>query len=362
KLYYMPRSGDDMATADTVLGRLETLVSVLGERNSMIEHLRFDSLDFLYTEWNPAARPEGHIDIQAGFYKGDGKKVSTAAGIRPTSALMFKFAHYISLVNCTIAHVGNCGVDFNTSSQHVTIAGCHVWDCGNNGIMLGGHDDTTDFSPSKYQIDKVRSTDNAIIDNYVHNVGAVFYDSVGIVRGYAYNTIIAYNSVRDNYYDAFSIGWGWGHGGKDMNATADQFKYGVFTGNAVVCNYVSNSPSLLADGGSIYTLGRQQDMIIEGNYINGSSEQGIYLDNGSNGIIVKHNVLENVVRNFVIRGQANTVKENYISGAPFASALQPEYGGVFDVDYTNCSEETRLSVIRSSGTRVDFDELAHPAG
>ncbi|MBS7263120.1 MAG: right-handed parallel beta-helix repeat-containing protein [Eubacteriales bacterium] len=361
-LYYIPRSGENMTSADTVLGRLETLVSAVGGRVATIEHLRFDSLDFLYTEWNPAARPEGHIDIQAGFYKGDGKKVATTAGIRPTAALMFKYAHYISIVNCTVAHVGNCGVDFNTSSQNVTIAGCHVWDCACNGIMLGGHDDTVDFRPSKSSLDKVRSTDNAIIDNYVHNVGAIFYDSVGIVRGYAYNTIVAYNTVRDNPYTAFSIGWGWGHGGVDMNATTDQFPYGVFTGNAVICNYIANSPALLADGGSIYTLGRQQDMIIEGNYINGSTEQGIYLDNGSNGIVVRRNVLENVVRNFVVRGQANTVKANYISDAPYESALQPELGGVFDVNYANCSKSIRRSVIRSCGTRVAFDELAHPAG
>ena len=217
-----------------------------------------------------------------------------------------------------------------------------------------------DYRPSKYTIDTVRSTDNAVIDNYIHDIGALFYDSCGIVRGYTYNTLIAYNSIMNVSYDAISAGWGWGHGGLDMNATTDQFKYGVFTGNAIVCNYIFNAPSITSDSGSIYTLGRQQDMIIEGNYINGSTEQGIYLDGLSNGITVTHNVLENVARNFVTRGQENHVYENHISGAPFASAIQPELGGQVYVDYTNCSEEIRLSVIRFCGVRIPFDGYTRP--
>ena len=153
-----------------------------------------------------------------------------------------------------------------------------------------------------------------------------------------------------------SIGWGWGHGTGDREQTEKKFPDGMFSGNAVLCNRIDKACQILADGGGIYTLGRQDNMLIAGNYVTNIGEQGIYLDNGSGNITVRDNVLLDVVRNFVVRGHDNTVVSNYIQEAPYADGIQPEFGGIFSIDYTNCSDALRDSIIVGAGTRVPYKQ------
>ena len=351
-IYYIPREGEDMTKAETYMGRLEHLVSGLGSKAETISNIRFDNLAFMHTTWAQGETEEGWVDIQAGFYKGAGP--DTVSGIRPSSALEFKYVRNIDFIGCTFAHIGNAALDFSTSTQNVTIASNHIYDISNNGIMLGGHNDNLDYSPRTSQLSLIRSIDNLIIDNTIHNIGAEYYDACGIVRGYTYNTIVAYNTITDVPYTGMSIGWGWGHGKGDREQTETQFPDGMFSGNAILCNRVNNAMQLLADGGGIYTLGRQDNMLIAGNYITNIGEQGIYLDNGSGNITVRDNVILDVVRNFVVRGHDNTVVSNYIQEADYTDAIQPELGGVSSIDYTNCSDALRDSVIVGAGTRVPY--------
>jgi hypothetical protein len=56
---------------------------------------------------------------------------------------------------------------------------------------------------------------------------------------------------------------------------------------------------VLSDGGCIYTLGPQPKGSITGNFCTNSNGQGIYLDQGSTGWTVTHNVLEHVGMNWL---------------------------------------------------------------
>lgn len=353
-IYYIPREGEDMTKAEAYMGRLEHLVSGLGSKAELISNIRFDNLAFMHTSWAQGETEEGWVDIQAGFYKGAGP--DTVSGIRPSAALEFQYVRNIDFVGCTFAHIGNAALDFSTSSQNITIASNNIYDISNNGIMLGGHNDSLDYNPRTSQYTLIRSVDNLIIDNTIHNIGAEYYDACGIVRGYTYNTIVAYNTITDIPYTGMSIGWGWGHGTGDREQTEKKYPDGMFSGNAVLCNRIDNACQILADGGGIYTLGRQDNMLIAGNYITKIGEQGIYLDNGSGNITVRDNVLLDVVRNFVVRGHDNTVVSNYIQEAPYADGIQPEFGGVFSIDYTNCSDALRDSIIVGAGTRIPYQQ------
>ena len=67
KLYYMPRKGEDMSTADVEAPALETLVKITGVLDRKVSNICFDSIDFNYTTW---MRPsyKGHVPLQAGMY------------------------------------------------------------------------------------------------------------------------------------------------------------------------------------------------------------------------------------------------------------------------------------------------------
>ncbi|MDC0284696.1 right-handed parallel beta-helix repeat-containing protein [Mariniblastus sp.] len=75
----------------------------------------------------------------------------------------------------------------------------------------------------------------------------------------------------------------------------------------------------LSDGGGIYTLGRQPGTVLRGNYISNvpsnhgrAESNGIFMDQGSSGILVQGNVIAGTKcspMRFHLAGQ-NTLKEN----------------------------------------------------
>ncbi|MDR3329624.1 MAG: right-handed parallel beta-helix repeat-containing protein, partial [Prevotellaceae bacterium] len=74
KLYYYPRAGEDMATAEVVAPRLETLLRVEGTLDRPVRHVHLCGLAFEHSTWlRPAQR--GHVPLQAGMYLIDAYKL-----------------------------------------------------------------------------------------------------------------------------------------------------------------------------------------------------------------------------------------------------------------------------------------------
>ena len=64
QLYYKPRSGEDMATAEVVVPRLESLVRLQGDPADPVHDVEFQGITFEHTTWL-APSSEGYIGAQS---------------------------------------------------------------------------------------------------------------------------------------------------------------------------------------------------------------------------------------------------------------------------------------------------------
>jgi hypothetical protein len=157
----------------------------------------------------------------------------------------------------------------------------------------------------------------------------VYGDGVGIFATFSKNMIIEHNEISNLPGMGISIGFDWSD------------KYRGAENNKIQYNKIHNVGQLLDDAGGIYTLGKMKNTNISHNYIydlipskynggnpNGTSNAGIYLDNGSSYKTVEYNVIANC-------------------GSSLFAGNLPNYKNIFRNNYYNCklnsiSEENKL--------------------
>ena len=64
RLYYLPRPGEDMTTAQVIASQLTQVVRVVGRPGAPAHDLRFEGITFSHTEWQPP--PDYASSLQAG--------------------------------------------------------------------------------------------------------------------------------------------------------------------------------------------------------------------------------------------------------------------------------------------------------
>jgi len=285
-LYYLPRPGQDLRTADVELPVLQTLLSGTGSGVTV------QGLAFEYAGWTAPDGPDGFSEVQANMRltgadawekQGSCTRYSTTdPGTCPygnwtmtPGNVVFSHASHLSLVGNTFQHLGAAGLQLGAVSDSV-VRGNVVTDTSANGIEIG--DGTGVDLPSN----------NTIDNNWVHHVAVDYGGGVGIFQGYSTDDTIAHNQVNDVPYSGISSDWGWGH------------TPGYSSGNKILNNLVFEHMQLHADGGGIYVVGQEgtsaaNGLTISGNVVrNGTSTGGghaIYTDGGSQYITMTGNAM-----------------------------------------------------------------------
>jgi hypothetical protein len=267
EVFYKPRTGETLSTAEVVAPRLETLVNIDGANR-----LRFEGLSFEHADWL-APSGEGFVGLQAGVYL-DG---ALPAGVSVKNARDIRF------YKSAFRNMGASGLNFYSAVSGSSVIGCLFENLGGQGVALGAAPDSgegqTDVSNS------------VVKNNYVTKIGQHFTGSVGIFAGYVTGVRIEHNALWDMPYTAISVGWGW-----NQNETH-------IRNNTIRYNEIWNALTLHDDGGGIYTLSNQPGTLVAENYIHDLVLSpwagdypivGIYLDEGSSNISVKDNVLLNL--------------------------------------------------------------------
>jgi hypothetical protein len=301
-IYYVPRSGEDLKTADVELPVLETLVEGAGTMAAPIDDITFSGLQFSYATWLAPSGPDGFSEIQANYQVTGPDGYSRQAlchlvprGMCPYGAwtqahgnISLSFAHHVQFLDDDFIHLGAAALTLGDGVQNDTVQGCIFTDVSGNGVQLGGVD-TPLAAIAEY------TSDNRIENNLFRNVGAEFRGGIPIVVGYARNTVIAHNQIDHIPYAAISIGWG---GWPDKIKQAGQTNNS--TGNVIRDNLIHDLMIDLSDGGGIYTQGLTGKSLADGEKIAGnviydqfSSGHEIYTDNGSSMITVSGNVMFN---------------------------------------------------------------------
>jgi parallel beta-helix repeat protein len=290
QLYYLPLPGQKISQTKIIAPVLSNLAKFLTDwgAGQFIEYISFENLTFAHSEWYYTP------DYKAPWPSPDVRGFGQAADGVP-GAIYAQGVRHCAWKQCTIAHIGQYGIDFAEACIGNQIANCQFFDLGGGAIKVANN--------GAHQI----------IDSHIYNGGLIFHGAVGIWLGNASNNVVKRNHIHDFYYSGISVGWTWGYRDK---SDAE--------GNLIEANHIHHigkrsdgTSALLNDKGGIYTLGIQPGTIIRGNLIHhidayNYAAWGIYLDEGSSQITIENNVIYNTRDGgfHLHYGRDNTVRNN----------------------------------------------------
>jgi uncharacterized protein YjdB len=347
RVYYKPRAGEDLATALVVAPTLEKLVSGTGSVTQPIRNLTFEGITFSDTTWLYPSGPYGFREIQANLTAPDLNPVRKhEEDTKPGAAVAFEHAVGLTFERNTFTRLGAAALDLDGRAQENVVRGNRFFDISSNGVMVG---DVTaaDHHPTAERI--VR--DNTISNNYVTRIGEDYPGAVGIWVGYAENTLIEHNELHDLPYSAISTGWGWGNADPPGNPSASNH-------NVVRANLVYNLMQVLRDGGGIYSLGEQRNMLIDGNVVHEQLNDygAIYLDDGSRDITVTRNILFDNEINLTAKGWDHVIQGNYWDDET-RNMLWFDQSAVYGPNTLGEPSTYPLSILNSAGLQLEYTDL-----
>ncbi|RTE08116.1 right-handed parallel beta-helix repeat-containing protein [Paenibacillus whitsoniae] len=277
-VYYKPRAGENIQDAEAVLPVLDALIVGAGKPDQPVSHLTIRGLSFAYGTWHLPIADVGYVPMQAGFAYMDPQ--DRDAVISTPAQLTFQWASDVTLERNQFVHMGSAAVSFDRGSQRNQVIGNRFEDLSSHAIQIGNVADSRVSGAAIVQ-------DNQVRNNYISLIGQEYFDAVGIFVGYASGTVIDHNEIANVPYTGISVGWGW----------TDK-AYASLTHNRITNNRIHDYMLTLNDGGGIYTLSRQDNSEISGNYLyNNHHDYGsIYLDLGSQGFKITSNVISDPKR------------------------------------------------------------------
>ena len=291
KLYIKVPANKDINASEVVVPVIENLITVGTTSGNKIQNLTFEGITFRYSNWTVPSE-KGLVDIQAGMYANFCIFKTNELGVlRPTAAIYVTNTENFTLKNCTIENIGAAGIDLHYGTKASVIQDNIIQNISGNGIMIGEFavDENTDIHIVYNPEDESEiCTDDWIVNNKVMYIGTDYESSVAICAGYPRNILIANNEVAYAPYTGISVGFGW--------SSADN----AMRGNRILNNEIYRTSQVLCDAGGIYTLSKQPDSEISGNYIHDIhlpewadyATSGIYMDEQTSGYTVKYNVLD----------------------------------------------------------------------
>ena len=299
KIYYVPRVGENMSTADVEAPVLQQLVTGNGTASASVHNIVFSGIQFSYATWlgdtfQGQGSTNGFSEIQANYQVtgANGAASQGLCAIPPPSYTLgtcpygawtqipgnvsFTYDHHIQFTGDAFVHLGAAGLTLGDGSRDDVVRGDVVTDTSGNGIQIGNVDLPTATGASQ-------TYHNTVTDNYVFDTPVEFLGGIAIDSGYATSDSVTHNQIDDTPYTAISQGWG---GWPDKEKEAPQPNYS--DKNSISDNLIFNIMRTLSDGGGIYTQGitgtsLANGELVSGNVIHDQVDEGhaIYTDNGA---------------------------------------------------------------------------------
>lgn len=267
KIYYIPRAGENMTTAEAIMPRrMQHLVQFKGqpEAGRFVEYVHLSGLALSHTE---ATRPPRD-------WPGDSWRVS--GSITAPGAIQFIGVRNCTVENSEIAHIGSYGIDLGAGCTRNRIIGNEMYDLGAGGIKVGPRVALTN--------PLLHSGNNIITDNNIHDSGQLFYSAYGIHIGISNGDVVAHNRIHHQPYIGIVAGAG------DDNAMRTVIEFNDIHHIGL---------GMLSDLGGIYTIGRSGaplGIVIRNNVVHdiesrGYGGWGIYFDDGTTGVKAENNIV-----------------------------------------------------------------------
>ena len=330
-IFYAPRDGEDMATAEVILPSLETVLDV--DQDNPPSDLYFSGVGFQHSNWTYPTEDKILIDVQANHIP----------AYPYTYSDYFELPGMVELGQCIGVHFYQCdfskagciGLKVYRGTKFYDVKGCEFYDIAGLPVAVdhlpGSMDPAFDD----------RISYGFLKSNYIHDYAHEYRGGVGTFVGYTDNTSLLenlYDGGNGGDYSAISFGYGWASG-------ANAYCFDNEIGN----NEFSNVMEKLTDGACIYTLGKQLNGKIYGNYghdirSGGSSANTkvnlLYTDEGSSYLELWNNV--------VLQTSSSIPNSFYMCN----SAVNPNYMNVHD-NYSAVSVYPYLATGSSGFSHVE---------
>jgi len=309
-LYYVPRSHEDLASADVEAPVVQTLVSGCGTSASPLSNLTFSGLTFEHTTWLAPNGPEGYVEGQAGWHiTGSGRTQVPMSDLTRTAGNI-TFSHDSNLVfsGDTFTHLASVGLELGRGSKNATVIGSRFTDIGGNAVQIGSVD-----TPDRTAAAGDQVSGNTLTDNAITFAGQVYRSAVGVFVGYTTGTTVSHNAIGQLPYTAISVNLGW-------EGTS-------YSGGATITyNEIFQDMRVLDDGGALYTqMPMTSPSVMKYNWLHDEDYTGgapLYLDATAGNWTAEHNVLQtgseasrNIQNCCGVAAKNNTVRYNYSNGS-----------------------------------------------
>lgn len=260
-LRYKPMAGEVLGPV--VVPRLTQVVDVRGEpeKGRFVEGVQFRGVTFADTAFDPGPTAAG--DLQAAQHV--------------PGSVRFRGAKGCTISGCRFVNLGGYGLELGDGCRGNTVSRNEFADLAAGGIRMSG---SAAGSPAA-----LRTGNNSVSDNHLHDLGRVWHAGVGILSQHADQTLIRHNHIHHLDYTAISVGWVWGYGPS------------VSEKNLVEGNLIHDvGRKVLSDMGGIYLLGPAPGTVVRGNVIRdvesfGYGGWGVYTDEGSTGVLIENNLV-----------------------------------------------------------------------
>jgi len=264
RLFYMPLSGEDMASAEVIAPATEELISIKGDplNGKFVEYLNFEGLGLAYSNFN--------------LPRGDCNNAQGSASV--SACVNLSGARNCSFDRCSLRNLGTFGFElfdgctFNrftcNTLEQIAAGGFRL-----RGVEPGGN-------PA------LRTGNNTISDNTIGYYGLTYPSAVGVLVMHSDCNTVAHNLIHHGDYTGISVGWSWSY----LRSAA--------RGNRIEQNHIHDIGynNLLSDMGGIYTLGLSPGTVISNNLVHDVNANryggwGIYTDEGSTSILIENNIV-----------------------------------------------------------------------
>jgi hypothetical protein len=306
RFYYLPRSGENLATADVEAPSVSTLVASDGNASAPVHNVGFIGIQFSYANYTTSNTGTGFSEIQATYqvtgstgWKTQGLCQFVPGGTCPYAnwtkmpgAVRFTYDKSIHFDHDYFVHLGAAGLDLGDGSQNATVTACVFTDVSGNGLDLGGVDIPLPSSAAQH------TSGIVVKDSHFYNTSAEYRGGVAIDAGYIEKSTITHNQIDHVPYTAISIGWG---GWPDKVKLPAQPNYS--NNNAISNNLIFDHMSLLGDGGAVYTNGITGTSMATGEHVSGNVVHDqlntagghvLYTDNGATYVSILGNAVWNI--------------------------------------------------------------------
>jgi hypothetical protein len=311
-LYYYPRSGEDMGTADVEAPVTEQLLVIGGTSNSnRVKNITIQGITFANTDYNlyKVGTSYGKSSVQ-----GDTVYIAYGTGnyhdwqyeiIDTLPAIInVNSADSIDIVGNVVKHSGDDGISMINDVINSNIIGNYVTDIAGSGITIGHPTHvylTSKGAHEKYPAGvKGICTKITVSNNLVYNVATLrgFGGHAGVTAFFTDTLTFTHNHIHTCAYNGINLGWGWRNFNGDSSSEFPGNASATAKNNTCSNNRFTNMMTRLHDSGAIYTIGQNPGTVINQNYVKGIPNNssgptyGLHNDEGSAYITENDSVLD----------------------------------------------------------------------